>query len=569
MKYKKYYLLIIFIFSTVGISFSQVVVVKGKVQEELSTNPIQKATVKIADKQTITDDKGEFTMNLELSAIKKNGLMITSIGYNTKYVAYSESNFYSIFLIPKTIKLAEVTVTKAETIIEKAIRKIPENYPTKPFMMEGILRIIRTTKDSLNITHFYKNDAALKIYSPSYLSKGKKQEVSLLQNKYIQMKSEASDNDVRFLGGYLVTSSDFVFLHTDFIAQNKLKYFNYKLKGISMINNINVYEIDFSSKKRQDVEGVLFIDTTSFAFVGAKITKYNPDASNIFITIKRQKQETYISYKKISGHWFLDIAQSKSIRKNNTYSGEIYFNTIQIDTVNVKPLLYAEVIQPYTEAIKWNKLGTDSAWETYKTKFNEAENNGVMPKIVIPSIKIDSIGRQKGNFGNSIFKYVFNDNIRYNLVFNKMPFHLYKQQPILAKTISNVAVYNIGINIQVRIYQNLFVEGGNFSNYGLGGIKNKGINYSLLYDFILNKKGRPITISPLFGYAKNTMSIKKNKYYVQNNLIAGINLSYEINHRLNYIAGVKYNHVINDTNNGLLLTTQKVYPTIGIMFKIK
>lgn len=86
---------------------------------------------------------------------------------------------------------------------------------------------------------------------------------------------------------------------------------------------------------------------------------------------------------------------------------------------------------------------------------------------------------------------------------------------------------------------------------------------------MLNKNGRPITISPLFGYAKNTMSIKKNKYYVQNNLIAGINLSYEINHRFNYMAGIKYNHILNEINNGLLLTTQKIYPTIGIMYKMK
>jgi len=554
---------------TLSAVFPQQKMISGSVTDITTHLGLQGVTVKIYDKQTLTNKKGDFSMSIETDLIKKHGITFTCVGYQKKKLVFAEDGSYQVHLEPYAANLAEVSISAgAETIIEKAIRKIPLNYPGSPFMMTGILRTHHVNKDSLNTYEYFQNDAVLKIYHPSYAKKSDDAQIAVVQNKYKLFKSEKQRPiPVFWINAYLIPGQDFVYLREDFVVRSKMKHFTYTLDGKSVVDGRKVYVVDFESKKK-GTTGTLYIDQITYAFVAAKYRRqFDGLFKNNILTRDRN-----LGFKQVGNKWLLDRF---SVISNYTERGYRYsadYKTLSIDTVQVKPLPKDDVIKPYTDDVAVRHTVNDSTWNTYQHLFDKAEKDSLITNIEPPKGFVDQsqmISKTKSGFFKRVLGYLATDNMRYTLKFNRLPLDFAVYQQALDKNISSSSIYTIGSGLQLRLYKGLFIEASSSNNYGLGGIRNQSTEYNLTYNFEVNRHHRLITISPVFGYTKFTSSVKKVTWFTQECFTGGLTVSYALGRKFAVYAGGNYNLNSNVTNQGLLLNTKKAYPYLGILYKIK
>ena len=117
--------------------------IEGKVINSTTSKPVPFATIKLKNNQlgVYANAEGDFKVarNIEF---QDDSLIITCIGFKQSSLAYKalrENAVNKIFLTPVIYGLAEVKVTASRrkpsstAIIRRAIRKIQNNYPDKPF----------------------------------------------------------------------------------------------------------------------------------------------------------------------------------------------------------------------------------------------------------------------------------------------------------------------------------------------------------------------------------------------------------------------------------------------------
>ena len=125
-----------------------------KVLDKETNEPVAYATVMVKEinRGTHADTDGFFEIPIEYS--QNYSITISSIGYISKEILLSSIKDRSlitiIYLNPANTVLEEIVVKSkrkknkenilAYTIVKKAIEKIPENYPTKPFSYVGYYR---------------------------------------------------------------------------------------------------------------------------------------------------------------------------------------------------------------------------------------------------------------------------------------------------------------------------------------------------------------------------------------------------------------------------------------------
>ena len=125
-----------------------------------SKRPVIYATVilKQAQRGVISDDNGNFRIP-NLYKIDHDTLRISCIGFKTRLVPLkSQKNdlINSIELFPKTESLEEVTLVHKKNkkhispgrVVKEAIKRIPENYPVKPFSYLGYYRDYQQVADN-------------------------------------------------------------------------------------------------------------------------------------------------------------------------------------------------------------------------------------------------------------------------------------------------------------------------------------------------------------------------------------------------------------------------------------
>lgn len=551
-------------------AFSQLVVVKGRVLDKVSGLPMAGVTVRGRIRQTFSDRKGEFTIEEDWAGLQKSGFVFSSVGYVTQHSEYVKDKFYKVELVPVEGKLNEVVVTAgADGLMRKAISRIPENYPDQAFMMEGVMRIYHLNTDEKISDRFYRGDAVLKIYHPSYKSNIAPAQVSVVQNRFTLYKAEGErTSNVGWINGYSVAGRDLIFQRPAFVSKGGVANYKYSFGEKTFLNNHRVFQVKFSSKGRDGYEGVLYIDSASLAFVAARYTRVLPGS---FLPTSIVKSDRYFEYEKLGEKWYPAKINADTKYKNEKYNFIIdYFNT-SIDTKEVKPLADKDIVAYYSEDIKQDKPGTDSSWQAYDTLFRKAGFDGDKVAKKVPAeglVKADPEILKKHGFFQGVLRYLREDNLRYTLNVSRLPLYVSGFQPVLDKNIAPLASWSIGLGMRFRLYKDLFGEVGDVTNYGLGGLKNHRSDCSLIYDFKLNKLGHQVHISPFAGYSTTDLSVKKEKYFKQENLDFGLNVSYQLVRSVYYYVSGTFNHQLSESNRGLELSTQQVYPSTGLIFKL-
>jgi hypothetical protein len=544
-------------------SLAQMITIKGTVTDHKTKQIIQGVSVRVGSYGTSTDSEGNYVLFLQKNIAEQHGVTFTSIGYEQAKLAFAEKEL-NIELKPSSLRLKEVVISaKSETIIQRAIRKIPENYPLQDFVMIGALRIVNFAKvDSTNV-YFYQSDATLKLYYPGYQKK-KSPDVMLIRKQDTLIVDPDNKPSVRWLGGYTgVASKDFVHERPEFLQPNTKKY-KFVVNGKDWINDTRVYVVNFFSAERPQDAGIIYIDTASYAFVKIIVTNYNVQSS---MSIAIDKRTNTIDYQKYGDKWYLNSTETNMFTKYGKYNlfRTINFKSSALDLGDVEHFPYLQILPHQMEDVNISNPPASSVFAGLVVERPFAA-------IAIPTIGTAVRERKIGRvFLDKFRDYLLGDNIRAWYGITNFPLHFSGYQPGLGKTIGSIGNYAINTHTQFRLIKkrDLFLQVGRMFNLGIGGLKGLEATYGLAYALKLNRIGHPITLSPSVAFSTFELSKEKKVWYSHRSLVYGLGLSYEIKPRLGLYVMGKYHDLYRTNNGGLVVEAQPITLSTGLIFKIK
>jgi len=556
------FLLLIFCCS---VALAQVVTLNGKVADAKTGQGIPGATIKMGNYGTSTNADGEFVLVAKKEVAVQFGINVTCIGYQQQQRPFKPDVPYNIQLIPATLQMAEVVIANSESIVHRAIRKIPQNYPDKSIIINGDIQMIHEARDSVAYQYFYHNNAQVKMYYPPYTDNSRPN-VMLVHKKDTLAANPNSDLNVHWLAGYTdAVTRDYVHSRMD-VLDIKSKDYQYTLNGKDWINGHRVFVVNFYGTKNKGNGGTLYIDTATYAFVRIAVTKYHV-THTIFIPIDKNTGIT--DYRQLGHKWYLDGVKEISITRHGKFdlNTVIDYQSTSIDTGGVKRLPYPSIIPEFSEDIKVSNPAKPSADGPGQMIITKADTG--FTSIATPLVDTTGTQQKRKNVLTVIVNYMIDDNVRYILGINKLPLSLSGYQPVLSKSVSGISVYGFNINTQFRLYHELFFLFDGQFNSSIGGIKNYESDYDLTYNFILNNAGHPIMLSPMFGLSTIKLSKHKTDYYTQQSWLYGLNLTFELSPRIGYFINAKHYDAFYTHNTGLLLNNQQLGLATGFIFKLK
>lgn len=360
----------------------QIIHLKGSLVDTETKEIIPFGAIQIKNRLIGVSSNADGIFELKLGYKYKNDTLIFScLGYRNKELLIKkilEAERLVVELNPELFTLDEITVkpVQAIEIVNNAVAAIPKNYPQKKTQFEGFYRnilqkngkYVRLTEAACNFQSASYTDTIDKYerqkdyysifaHRPNYNTSiyesfynyydahiAEKDKVEIIESR-ISKDYSRSLSKKYFTGGPLTClASDKVKLRTDFLNPDKYKYYRYTNKGTTSYDRREVYIISFKPKKIQfrfkgkdyrkkvftrkpknaEMQGDLYIDTHSFAFVRisykVELKSKSPITHNKMINNK-----TLIDYKLINGKWYLWNVDKviggeyKSIRKSQEW----------------------------------------------------------------------------------------------------------------------------------------------------------------------------------------------------------------------------------------------------------
>ncbi len=544
-------------------SFAQIITIKGTVTDQQTKQIIQGVTVRVGTYGTSTDSQGNYVLFLQKNIAEQYGLTFTSIGYEQAKLAFAEKEL-NMALKPTAFGLNEVLISaNAETIIQRAIRKIPQNYRLQDFVMTGTLRILNWAKADTAHVYFYQSDALLKLYYPGYQKK-KAPDVVLIRKQDTLVVDPDNKPGVRWIGDYTgIIYKDYVHQRPE-LLQPKTKKYKFVVNGKDWVNGTRVHVVNFFSAEKPQDAGIIYIDTASYAFVRIMVTNYNVQNS---ISIAIDKRTNTTDYQKYGEKWYLKETETNIFTHYGKFNlfKTINFKSTALDTGKVQPFPYLQILPHLLEDVKINN----------PTVLPNTVLERPFTAIEIPAI--DTTVRRKGLaktgrvWLDQFRGYVIGDNIHAWYGLTNFPLRFSGYQPALGKTIGSLGNEAIQTHTQFRLIKNrnLFLQISRMFNLGIGGLKGLETSYGLAYAQKLNRAGHPITLLPSFALSTVKLTENKESWYRHQSLVYSLGMSYEISPRVGAYVQGKYHDLYHVNNGGIVVKAQPITLGAGLIFKIK
>lgn len=288
--------------------WAQNAVLRGRVLDAETHQPIPNAQVGVADNRlgTSTNDDGRFVLSIP-PAFASERLTVALLGYRShrQLLPPLPGPELAIELKISPAALGEVQVTgSVEGIVREAVARIPRNYPARPTQLTGFYR--ESDSDSTGRPR-YLVEGLLTVFKPDYRQPADDGDVQIRQARKVDLRPAGQTVRIDWAGGpFIAQFGDFVHRRAQFINPKNFRDYAYRLAPGSSYAGRPVYVVDFGPRpgtRRADCEGRLYIDQSSYAFLGAEwhFTAGGLSRARHHATARQLR----VAYQPYAGRWHL------------------------------------------------------------------------------------------------------------------------------------------------------------------------------------------------------------------------------------------------------------------------
>ena len=336
-----------------------VYLVSGWVIEKESGQPLPYATLGIygKGKGTVSNFDGGFSLKVNAADLA-DSLRISYLGFKNMIIPVNTiiGSNYRIELERDYVPIPEVIIRSREPIelIRNIRLNIPANYGTTPSMLSAFYRESISRKSKLQ----EYSEAIINIYKSPYARSFQTDQVSLFKSRKI-VNTEITDTLIVKLKAGLSSclALDGIRNTFDFIAEENLGDYNYRMVDIISFDEEAAFVIEFSQKDYiTDIplfNGLIYINTDNYGVHSAEFEinpKHIDKIDNQFVpqsakdyTVKVRKVKYKVDYRYLNGRYYLNHVRGDIelfARKKRSLFGSPYYiffelATTSIDTVNV------------------------------------------------------------------------------------------------------------------------------------------------------------------------------------------------------------------------------------------
>ncbi|MBC8032781.1 MAG: carboxypeptidase-like regulatory domain-containing protein, partial [Chitinophagaceae bacterium] len=261
-------------FSIVAFAQTNSAVLLGKVVDAHTGAPLSYATISLTagGLNTMSNENGNFIF--KFSAYSGNdSIKISHVGYQSVLLSSKARGSVAIELQKEDISLEAVTVkaVSALDLVKKAIARIPENYPSSPYLFNGFYRLTGSRESDI----IQMSEAVFDIFSENYARKGK--QMKLLKVRTDKDRAAFNGNDQFAIGSTAEDIMDHDIVsnvsESDILNKKQLNNYKFTYKGIIDYKGAEAYKIDFDQKdgiKKCLKQGTIIIGTEDMAFLEFK-----------------------------------------------------------------------------------------------------------------------------------------------------------------------------------------------------------------------------------------------------------------------------------------------------------
>ncbi len=303
--------------------------VKGRVLDSETQTPIAYATVGVPDYAlgNVSNLDGVFTLKIPMF-LKDSTLKISHIGYKPKSISISilKKEPVDIYLTTDYISIQEVIIRNIDplSLLKEALSKVDKNYSSQPTYLNSFYRegVVKNNK--------YQNysEAIFSIYKPPYSSRFTNEQVKLLKSRKTQNINASDTLSIKLRGGInSILQLDIIKNLPSFLEHEYWKYFNYTRKDIVSYQDKIAYEITFEQKEhitKPLFKGKLYIDTETFAIVGAKF-EVNPRYISSVTSQYVYKTNWRFRIKPVSIRYSVSYSQTNNKYHLSHIRGDLHF----------------------------------------------------------------------------------------------------------------------------------------------------------------------------------------------------------------------------------------------------
>ena len=329
-----FFLLLWFLFF-LSSGYSQIqspIVIKGRIINASTGEAIGYATIRLLKNgiNTISNENGGFVFKIPADQ-KRDSIYISHIGYKPLAIVadMSDTTSRTVRLQEDRYQLPEMVVRSINplTLLKKAIAKIPDNYASKPYLLNGFYRYTgRKENRIINLS-----EAVFDIYNESYSRKNK--EFRLIRSRY-DIDIAALNGRKGITIGYTpggIIENDIVSnaAESGLLSKEGLHQHNFFYKGMVDYNGQKAYEIQFDQKenvKKPLFRGKLFLNADNLAFLeidlalSPKGIKYwelgfSKKIELMLMGLKYTvlSNESIIAYRNYGGKYYLDYVKENAL----------------------------------------------------------------------------------------------------------------------------------------------------------------------------------------------------------------------------------------------------------------
>ncbi|MEP5612045.1 MAG: serine hydrolase [Cyclobacteriaceae bacterium] len=364
------------------------VVIEGTIFDDATKEPLPFANISLPNNRigTVSNVNGQFRIIIP-SARKSESLRISYIGFKSITIKISEiAADARFFLVEDLQALDEVVVVglTAQSILKKAIQKIPENYYDSPYKSKGFYRITAKKEDR----YIRLSEAAFELYHSEKSSNGNQ----LKLEKIREIKDEQVLHNIFFgktpkgiFRSDLINNLD----ESEFLDKKGMTNHTFNLETTTSYNGKEVYVISFDQKdgiKKVGYRGKLVIDLETFAFIHLdygwspkSIQYYKPSAPQrilmeLFdIHVGVSKSDTQINYKKIGDKYYLSSVHDavvfpiQSTREQFDFGADAQVDYLitDIETENCQPFANEEALGKNKQIEYQSSMSDSTFWDEH------------------------------------------------------------------------------------------------------------------------------------------------------------------------------------------------------------